>query len=142
MNEEVITMKRFFKTAIMTLAFVIALAAAPAVTAQAYTRTCAKSGCDAAIPNDEKYCYRHKKSTGTKNNKDTNKSTSSKNSSKSSSGKSSSSKSSSSKKSSGWASYDEGYNAIYEDDDYDWNRYWKDSEYASGVDDAMDDVDW
>ena len=39
-------------------------------------------------------------------------------------------------------SYDDGYNVIYEDDDYDWDRYGSDDDYASGVDDAMEDEDW
>ena len=39
-------------------------------------------------------------------------------------------------------SYDDGYNAIYEDGDYDWDRYWSDDDYAAGVDDAMEDEDW
>lgn len=38
-----------------------------------------------------------------------------------------------------YKSYDEGYDAIYDDDDYDWNRYQTDRDYANGVDDAMDD---
>lgn len=38
--------------------------------------------------------------------------------------------------------YDAGYNAIYEDDDYSQKRYNKDSDYAAGVDDAIDDLDW
>lgn len=50
-------------------------------------------------------------------------------------------KSSSSKKSK-YNSYDDGYNAIYDDDDYDWERYKKDKDYADGVDDAMDELDW
>ena len=29
-----------------------------------------------------------------------------------------------------------------EDDDYDWERYWSDDDYAAGVDDAMEDEDW
>ena len=49
-------------------------------------------------------------------------------------------KSSSSKKSK-YNSYDDGYNAIYDDDDYDWERYKKDKDYADGVDDAMDELD-
>ena len=36
-------------------------------------------------------------------------------------------------------SYDDGYNDIYDDADYDWDRYQEDDDYASGVDDAMDD---
>lgn len=39
-------------------------------------------------------------------------------------------------------SYDEGYEDVYEDDDYDWDRYQSDSDYADGVDDAMDELDW
>jgi hypothetical protein len=31
-------------------------------------------------------------------------------------------------------SYDDGYEDIYDDDDYDWDRYQSDSDYASGVD--------
>ena len=63
---------------------------------------------------------------------------------KSSSSKSSSSKkkSSSSKKSYGYNSYDEGYEDIWLNDDYDWDRYYRDSDYADGVDDAMEDEDW
>lgn len=36
--------------------------------------------------------------------------------------------------------YDDGYDDIYMDEDYDYERYDRDSEYAAGVDDAMDDV--
>ena len=41
-------------------------------------------------------------------------------------------------------SYDDGYDAIYMDGDYDYDRYEYDSEYADGVDDAMDELgeDW
>ena len=57
--------------------------------------------------------------------------------------KTNSSGSSSSKKNySSMDSYDDGYNAIYEDGDYDWDRYWSDDDYAAGVDDAMEDEDW
>lgn len=36
--------------------------------------------------------------------------------------------------------YDDGYNDVYEEDDYDQERYETDDDYASGVDDAMEDV--
>ena len=49
---------------------------------------------------------------------------------------------SSKKKSSSTDTYDDGYNAIYEDDDYDWDRYRIDDDYAAGVDDAMEDEEW
>lgn len=37
--------------------------------------------------------------------------------------------------------YDEGYEAVYDDDDYDMDRYLEDDDYASGVDDAMGDLE-
>lgn len=36
------------------------------------------------------------------------------------------------KSSSAYASYDDGYDAVYDDGDYDWDRYQKDSDYANG----------
>mgnify|MGYP007122684949 CR=1 FL=1 len=49
--------------------------------------------------------------------------------------------SSSSYKSSPYDSYDKGYDDIYMDGDYDWDRYQKDKDYADGVDDAMEELD-
>lgn len=46
------------------------------------------------------------------------------------------------KKKSSYKSYDDGYDAVYYDEDYDEERYWSDSDYADGVDDAMDELDW
>jgi hypothetical protein len=132
---------------------------------EALTPRCKQSGCDKAPASGSEYCYLHKTSTSsqyrrstgssssssskskssTKSTGSTNKSTTtstgstSKSSTKSSS--SSTSKSSSSK-SSYSNSYDEGYEAIYDDDDYDIDRYNSDSDYADGVDDAMEDEDW
>lgn len=48
---------------------------------------------------------------------------------------------SSTKKTNPYNSYDDGYDDIYIDGDYDYDRYYKDSDYADGVDDAMDDLD-
>ena len=42
-----------------------------------------------------------------------------------------------SKKTSPYESYDEGYEAIYEDDDYDYERYQNDPDYADVADDAI-----
>lgn len=113
------------------------------------TPKCSKSGCDNDAKEGSKFCWLHD-----------NTSYSYKNSRKSSSGSSSSSSttksstttgaksygttsgSSSKKKYSSSDSYDDGYNAVYEDDDYDWDRYWRDDDYAAGVDDAMEDEDW
>lgn len=39
-------------------------------------------------------------------------------------------------------SYDAGYEDVYENDDFDWDRYYSDDDYADGVDDAMDELDW
>lgn len=38
--------------------------------------------------------------------------------------------------------YDEGYEDIWLNDDYTWDRYYRDQDYADGVDDAMEDEDW
>lgn len=62
--------------------------------------------------------------------------------SNSSSGKSNSSGSSSKKKySNPYKSYDDGYEDVYMDNDYDDDRHNSDSDYADGVDDALDDYD-
>ena len=106
---------------------------------------CSRAGCDNDRASGSSYCYLHEpgryswsSSSGSSSKY------SSGNSSKSSSvsSVSSSTKKSSSGSSSSWKSYDEGYEAVTEDDDYDWDRYWSDSDYADGVDDAMEDVDW
>ena len=95
------------------------------------TPKCIKSGCDNDAKDGSSYCYIHDNSTYRYK------------SSTSYSGSSKSSGSSSSKKNhSSMDSYDDGYNAIYEDDDYDWERYQSDDDYAAGVDDAMEDEDW
>ena len=61
------------------------------------------------------------------------------------SNKKSSSSSSSTYSSSSYSSYDsydKGYEDVYENEDYDENRYELDSEYANGVDDALDELGW
>ena len=47
---------------------------------------------------------------------------------------------SSTKKSNPYASYDDGYDDIYMDGDYDDDRYSSDKDYADGVDDAIDEL--
>lgn len=123
------------------------------------TPKCIKSGCDNDAKEGSRYCYVHdnsyyrNKSSGSSGSGSYSSSTTTKSSSTSSGGTSSESTSNSkktyssgirsSKKNHGsMDSYDEGYNAIYEDDDYDWDRYWSDDDYAAGVDDAMEDEDW
>lgn len=109
----------------------------------ASTPTCIKSGCDNDQAEGSSYCYLHKLYSGSSSYK-------SKSSSYSNSGGSGSSKSSSSSSSSGksksysssHSSYDDGYEDVYENDDYDWDRYYSDDDYADGVDDAMGELDW
>ena len=36
----------------------------------------------------------------------------------------------------------DGYEDVYDNDDYGWDRYRTDRNYANGVDDAMDKLDW
>lgn len=124
---------------------------------------CVKTGCDNKQASGSSYCYLHKPYTGSSsshrssshNNKPSsgssgggssssssnysNKSTTTNNSSHNSSTK----KSTTTKKST-YDSYDDGYDDIYMDGDYDYDRYDRDSDYADGVDDAMDEFgeDW
>ena len=129
------------------------------------TPKCIKSGCDNDAKDGSSYCYLHDNSfyqykggrttysgstssSGSLSSAKSNSTFSSeKNSGNSSSGKKSyssgsSANRSSKKKSSSTDSYDDGYNAIYEDDDYDWDRYRSNDDYAAGVDDAMEDEEW
>lgn len=120
---------------------------------------CIKAGCDNKQARDSSYCYLHKPYTGSSSSHSSssysNKSLSS--SSSSSAGSSSnsssvnkstttnsSSYSSGTKKYNSYDSYDEGYDDIYMDGDYDYDRYDNDSDYADGVDDAMEESgeDW
>ena len=123
---------------------------------------CIKSGCDNKQATNSSYCYLHKPYTGSSSshssssysNKSTSSSSSSSHNNKSTAGsnassynsstKKSSTGTSSSKKSNTYDSYDDGYDDIYMDGDYDYDRYDMDSDYADGVDDAMDEFeeDW
>ena len=120
---------------------------------------CIKSGCDNKQATNSSYCYLHKPYTGSSSshssssysNKSTSSSSSSSHNNKSTAGSNASSYNSSTKKSSTGTSsskksnpYDDGYDDIYMDGDYDYDRYDRDSDYADGVDDAMDefDEDW
>lgn len=121
---------------------------------------CIKTGCDNKQARGSSYCYLHEPYTGSStshsNSSYSNKSygstpessTSSKYSNKSNSTNKSSyssgiKKSTTTKKST-YDSYDDGYDDIYMDGDYDYDRYDRDSDYADGVDDAMDELgeDW
>ena len=119
---------------------------------------CIKSGCDNKQATNSSYCYLHKPYSGSSSshsnssysNKSSSSSSSSSNNNKSTAGSNASSYNSSTKKSSTGTSsskksniYDS-YDDIYMDGDYDYDRYDRDSGYADGVDDAMDefDEDW
>ena len=113
---------------------------------------CIKSGCDNKQATNSSYCYLHKPYSGSSSshsnssysNKSSSSSSSSSNNNKSTAGSNASSYNSSTKKSNTYDSYDDGYDDIYMDGDYDYERYDRDSDYADGVDDAMDefDEDW
>lgn len=113
---------------------------------------CIKSGCDNKQATNSSYCYLHKPYTGSSSshssssysNESTSSSSSSSHNNKSTAGSNASSYNSSTKKSNTYDSYDDGYDDIYMDGDYDYDRYDRDSDYADGVDDAMDefDEDW
>lgn len=123
---------------------------------------CIKAGCDNKQVSGSSYCYLHKPYTGSGSSSHSNSSYSSKSSSSSSVRSTSSSSSSYSKKTTtnssygsstkksstskknSYDSYDDGYDDIYMDGDYDYDRYDRDSDYVDGVDDAMDEFgeDW
>ena len=106
--------------------------------------TCIKSGCTREAAKGSAYCWVHRPSKSSTKSSTSYSSKSSTKSSTSYSSKSSYSSSYSSSKKSykTYDSYDDGYDAIYDDDDYDEDRYDSDPDYAAGVDDAMDELDW
>ena len=126
---------------------------------------CIKAGCDNKQASGSSYCYLHKTYTGSNTSNSsssysnklsgsTSKSSTSNSSSSSSYGNKSNSinkssyssgtKKSTTTKKSTYDSYDYVYFDIYMDGDYDYYRYDRDSDYADGVDEAMDEYeeDW
>ena len=147
------------------LLVVIGILAFIGMVLDATTPKCIKTGCDNEQASGSSYCYLHKpysksssgqsgysgykgtsSGTGSSTNGSSTSSKSAGTNGNSSNRSNTSIKSSSSNKSSSThkshSSYDDGYDDVYEDDDYDWNRYYADDDYASGVDDAMEDLDW
>lgn len=111
---------------------------------------CIKTGCDNKQASGSSYCYLHK-SSGSRYSSYRSSAYHSKYSESSSTGNSENtnrSYSNSTKKNGSgkrtYDSYDDGYDDIYMDGDYDYDRYDSDSDYADGVDDAMDETgeDW
>ena len=128
---------------------------------QAGESECVKAGCDNEQAGGSSYCYVHKSYTGSgsphSSSSYSNKSSSGTSSKDNSGGNysnqsnttsntsyDSSTKESTTTKKSTYDSYDDGYDDIYMDGDYDYDRYDRDSDYADGVDDAMDEFgeDW
>lgn len=121
---------------------------------------CIKSGCDNKQASGSSYCHRHKsagsrssysggssygsKTSGSYKNNTGNTSSYTNNSGTTSSSYSNSTKKNTTTKKNTYESYDDGYDDIYMDGDYDYDRYESDSDYADGVDDAMDEFeeDW
>lgn len=108
---------------------------------------CSWSGCNNRCASGEMYCYKHDSFRDgaelyERNHRNsTNYYKKSTNSSNSNSGSYNYYNNSPSTKRN-FDSYSEGYDNIYMDDDFDMDRYYSDSDYASGVDDAMEDLDW
>ena len=114
---------------------------------------CAHYNCDNDVTHEGDYCYMHNsysyKPSGNKNtstgssynNSGSNSSTGKNYNSSGSNSNSHYTSSSSNKKYNSNNSYDDGYDDVYMDDDYDWDRYREDDDYASGVDDALEDMD-
>lgn len=116
---------------------------------------CAFAGCDNTVSTEDGYCYQHntpgkrRKATygtssshshsTTSSGSTSNSSGSSSNSSSSSSSYKPSSSSSKYNSSHSYDSYDDGYDDVYFDSDYDQDRYDRDDDYATGVDDAIED---
>ena len=94
--------------------------------------TCYVAGCESSRPNNSIYCRSHSYLKGSNykpSNSVSHKTTYNKPTTQS-------------KKKYIHDSYDDGYEAVSLDGDYDDDRYRRDSSYALGVDDAMDDEDW
>ena len=128
---------------------------------------CAFAGCDNTVSTEGGYCYQHNTpgkrrkaaygtssshshSTTSSHSHSTTSSTTSSGSTSNSSGSSSNSGSSSSSykpssssskynSSHSYDSYDDGYDDVYFDSDYDQDRYDRDDDYATGVDDAIEE---
>ena len=116
---------------------------------------CAFAGCDNTVSTEGGYCYQHNTpgkrrkaayvtSSSHRHSTTSSGSTSNSSGSSSNSGSSSSSykpSSSNSKYNSSHShdSYDSGYDDVYMDGDYDQDRYDRDDDYATGVDDAIEE---
>ncbi|MBO8434944.1 MAG: hypothetical protein IAC55_06460, partial [Tyzzerella sp.] len=110
---------------------------------------CVYEGCKSDRQPNDIYCRNHRDISDNFWRRSRSKSNSSNSSSSSYNSSSNSYKSNSSsyyepkvKYTNPYKSYDEGYEDVYYNGDYDWDRYYSDDEYASGVDDALEEVDY
>ena len=122
----------------------------------AFEPKCNMGGYDNEAKEGSSYCYLHDLSyrlygnpdihevrENSKKNRDNNSESSDQSSLNNSSNNTPTNKNTTSKKTNDtYNSYDEGYEDIYDNDDYDMDRYYNDEEYAAGVDDAMDELGW
>lgn len=104
---------------------------------------CIQPGCDNKQADGSSYCYLHKSSSRSRSSYGSS-SHSSESTATNSSSYNRATKSSIATNVNPHESYDEGYDDVYMDDVYDDDRYNSDSDYADGVNDAMDELgeDW
>ncbi len=104
---------------------------------------CIQPGCDNKQADGSSYCYLHKSPSHSRSSYGSS-SHSSESTTTDSSSYNRATKSSIAIKANPHESYDEGYDDVYMDDVYDDDRYNSDSDYADGVNDAMDELgeDW
>ena len=135
----------------MALALTIGIMIVIGLIISAFEPRCSMSGCDEHVSEGEKYCILHEMSYRSYGNPDYHEvyreSQSRRNHTSTekdfgSEVKKNITQSRPTKDYSSNNSYDEGYEDVYMDDDYDWDRYQTDSDYATGVDDAMEDEEW
>ena len=98
---------------------------------------CIKIGCDRVAASGSCYCHLHS-SSGVKSSKHKS------NQSKSSQSSSHSKSSNYTRPNFGVNSYDDGYEDVYMDGDYDYDRYSRDRDYEDGAEEAMEEFgeDW
>lgn len=152
--------KNSFDENVIAFLVVIGIFAFIGMIGEASEPKCIKYGCDNKQASGSSYCHLHEfassissysggssyssKTSGSYKNNTGNTSSYTNNSGTKSSSYSNSTKKNTTTKKNTYDSYDDGYDDIYMDGDYDYDRYDSDSDYADGVDDAMDEFgeDW
>jgi len=146
---------KFFESAIAIIVVILVLAGIGGIVSMSEPK-CHRFGCDNRVSEDYDYCFIHDSyhasndtswmdsyiSSADSDYSSGNSYESTNSVKTSTSSNMSTSTSVKSNYKSPHASYDEGYDDVYLNEDYDWDRYWSDSDYADGVDDALEDMDW